>query len=98
MASTALQWGLRFLLLVTGLLTALAAWYLASWIIETTNPLRHELLMGTALAVVLALPFSIASIVLTKWKRQEVSDRLASLVYAVAGVIVAYLLVIAFVN
>jgi hypothetical protein len=98
MASTALQWIVRIPLLIASFLAAIGIWYLASWAIETTNPLRHELLMGTALTTLLALPLSIASIAIIKWKRHEFSDLLELLSYTVAGVLIVLALIIAFAN
>ncbi len=98
MASNLVQWIVRIPLLIAVLLMAVAIWYFASWATQVANPLRHELLMGSALVLIVAFPFSLAAVGLARLKRQELSTRVSSITKVVAGVNIALVLVVAFIN
>jgi hypothetical protein len=98
MASNLMQWMIRIPLLIAGLLMAVAIWYFASWAAQAANPLRHELLMGSAVVLIVAFPFSLVAAALARWKREEISARVSSLTDVVAGANIVLVLVVAFIN
>lgn len=52
---------------------AIALFYLAGWPFDRSNNLRHEYLIGSAMAWVYGSPFWLGALALAVWKRRELS-------------------------
>ena len=95
MASTIWQWIFRVCLSIGGLLLAVGIGYLAWWTTQTANPLRNELLEGSAFALSIGWQFSLVSVAIASWKHRDFSNRVAWTGYFVFGAISALVLIAA---
>ena len=95
MASTVSQWIFRVYLSIAGPLLAVGIGYLASWTAQRANPLRSELLVGSAIALTIGWQFSLVSVVIGSWKHRDFSNRAVWTAYIVFGAISALVLIVA---
>ena len=95
MASGIWQWVLRACLSIAGLLLVVGMGYLTSWAMQTANPLRSELLVGSALALTIGFQFALVAVAIARWHDRILSKRIVWTSYIVFAAIVALALTVA---